>query len=247
MAAPARLPKVNSYEDGTIVPPWCEQQAPPGRITVVPSPTDATRKVMRVELRGDDRYRGAARAEVVDRKGPRDDPNTYPNWPDHLQERWYGWKTYLAPGFPSPGWTTIAQWHSHNSDVLAPPFAIVVDRGRFEFFHMHRNFVDANGDEWRDGEAATGTWHTFLFHVRWSPHADKGFAELWHNGVNVVPRTSSVTTAPDRTFDGDRRALSPPAPVYVKQGLYRDPSIRETQVAYHDAMRIGTARAHVEP
>jgi hypothetical protein len=219
-------------------------------MSVVASPTDATHNVMRVELRDGDRYLGAARAEVADRKGPRDDPNTYPNWPDHLQERWYGWRTYLEPGFPSPGppyWrTTITQWHSHNSKVLAPPFAIIVDRGKFELYRMGSPYVDATGNLWR-GEASTGVWHTFLFHAQWSLDADRGFFELWHNGISVVPRTSGATAAPDATFDEPRRSLSPPAPVYLKQGLYRDSKITDTQVLYHDTMRVGTTRAQVEP
>lgn len=243
-AATAQFPHVNSYENGTIVPsPWQGMyESVPGRMSVTASPTDPLHNVMRAELRGGDVAvdpwdgKPRSRAEAWDRRGS--PVNDYSTWPDGQgSERWYGWRTYLEPGFPSPPppeWTVITQWQDWNVPG-EPPFSLVVDSGKFELQSAFRGFTWA-------GQATEGQWHTFLFHVRWSPSSLIGFVELWHNGTLVVPRTAMATMAWDKTQLPYR-----PSPVYLRQGMYRSTTIPDTAVLYHDTVRIGETRAQVEP
>ncbi len=239
--AAAQFPHVNSYEAGTIVPPWQGMyESAPGRMTVVPSPTDSAHRVMRVELRdGDaavDPWDGQVRqrAEAWDRKGP-EDRTKYSTWPDpEGSERWYGWRTYLAPGFPSlptAQWTVITQWQDVNVPG-SPPYALVIDGSKFEL-HSRGSEIEP----W-EAPATPGTWHEFLFHVKWSPSSLIGFVELFHNGATAIPKTSMKTMDYDLVF---------PSPVYIRQGIYREKTITATQVLYHDTLRVGTMRAQVEP
>jgi Polysaccharide lyase len=238
IAEPTGLPAEYSYEAGTLVPPWKEVFALPERITVVPSPTDPSHNVMRVEMRGGDLFagpgevEGRARAEVAGRYAP-----DTGNWPDvPPTSRWYGWKTFLEPGFPGAlPWTIITQWKSPNCNGCNPLFSLVVDGENFEF---HRQL--ANPKQLASWPGATrGTWHSFVVHVFWSPTFG-GIVEVWHNGVQRYQNVGSTTAV------FQEGGLNP-APVYVQHGIYRDASITGTAVLYHDTFRVGETQAAVQP
>jgi hypothetical protein len=235
IAEPQGLPAVYSYEAGTLVPPWKQVFATPGRISVVPSPSDPSHNVMRVEMQGGDLFQGRARAEVAGRYAP-----DTGNWPDVPPvSRWYGWKTFLAPGFPGAlPWTIITQWKGWNCDEpeCNPLFSIIVDGNNFEF-HRQR----ANPKQLASWPGATrGTWHTFVVHMYWSPTFG-GIVELWHNGVQRYRNVGSTTAA----FQKGLGTI--PAPVYVQHGIYRDETITDTAVLYHDTFRVGETQAAVQP
>ena len=236
-----------SYEGDSIEPPWYDTQAPPDRISVAASPTDSSKKVMRVELRNGDDFLGANRAEVYGRFGNVNDYSPSA-WPDgDGTERWYGWSTYLNASFPSPpspNWTVVAQWHSMAHGV--PPLALVVQEGKLKL----------NAWDWTDNEGAvplwnnppnatTGTWHTFVMHVKWSALPGVGFVELWHNGNDVpaVPKTY----LPTEKCCAVQGTSVWPYPNFLKMGIYRNPEIQETGVLFHGPRRIGLDKDSVRP
>lgn len=248
--AAAQFPHVNSYEAGTIVPPWHGMyESKPGRMTVVPSPTNPAHNVMRVELRDDDDRAEdpwdkvtRQRAEAWDRKGP-EDRARYSQWPDpEGSERWYGWRTYLAPGFPSlpkEQWSVLTQFQ--DVEVSGPPpFALLIDGSNFELHSRGNQVAGASGNPWQ-APATPGMWHEFLFHVKWSPNPLVGFAELWHNGTKVIPEKKMAT------MDYEVAGVLYPSPVYVRQGLYRHVSIDVNQTLYHDTLRVGLTKEQVLP
>lgn len=234
-SASAALLQEFKYDAGTLKPPWQGVQEPaPGRLSVVPSPTDPTTNVMRVELRHGDVFNtgsGAAnRSEVYGRR-----PTGGGTWPDgDGTERWYGWSTYFEPGFPVvSNWAVITQWHHDNGN---PPLAIAVHNGYIELNHR-------GAELWRSATpAATGVWHRFVAHMKWSPLSAVGFVELWHNGVQVVPKTFLETE------DWCLQGLPPqPCPNYLKMGIYRDAATIPPAVLYHGSMKVGTDMSSVLP
>jgi hypothetical protein len=242
-------PVVFSYDSGTLAPPWQAVQAPVDRMSVTASPTDATKKVMRVELRhGDEFVTGGVaynRAEVYGRHG--NSGNYTMGWPDgENTERWYGWSTYFPSDFPSPPpprWTIITQWPSMAGGT--PPFAMAMSRGKVGLNYDESHLRDGDTTPlWISANTVTdNSWHTFVAHISWSWWSNLGFVELWHNGVQVVPKTFMATT---RCCAVQGTAVNP-YPTYLKMGIYRSPEIPETAVLYHGPMRIGTSKAMVEP
>ena len=144
-------------------------------------------------------------------------------------ERWYGWSTRFPSDYRvSEQWQTFVQWK--NEGTGSPPLAmtakgdeILLSGGKQNAFH---EFWKAPMDR--------GRWHDFVAHIRWSPNARAGFVELWHNGRRVVRRTRTATLYRDE----DGHAISN----YLKIGLYRSSAIRQTQVIYHDALRVARSR-----
>jgi hypothetical protein len=237
-ASAETFPVVFSYENGTVQPPWQAIQAPAGRMSVAASPTDPTKNVMRVELRNGDVFVtggvGYNRAEVYARHG---NVNDYSAWPDgDNTERWYGWSTYFEPGFPAvSNWASIVQWHSMAGGT--PPLSINTQYGYVELNHY-------GAETWRSATPVqTGTWHTFVAHVKWSAVEALGFVELWHNGVQVVPKTAMAT----EQCCAVQGVFVRPYPNFLKMGIYRDPNTVPTAVLYDGPMRVGLDRQSVEP
>ncbi len=70
--------------------------------------------------------------------------------------------------------------------------------------------------------------------VKWSSDAKVGFVELYKDGKLTVPKTMAATQ-----FGREKN--------YLKLGLYRDSSISQVGVVYHDGFTIGTKLADVMP
>jgi hypothetical protein len=79
-----------------------------------------------------------------------------------------------------------------------------------------------------------GKWHDFIFEVNWSEDPSVGYFQVWYDGQVVVPKQSGATLLPGGQG------------VYLKQGLYRDASVTETQEIYHTGMTLGTTLADVQ-
>ncbi|WP_093518941.1 polysaccharide lyase [Stigmatella erecta] len=142
-------------------------------------------------------------------------------------EYYYRWKVMFAPDFPSvKTWQVFTQWH-HDGCCGSPPV---------EFFvygeEMRLTLTDSI-TPWK-APLTRGVWHEFVFHVKWSPEPKEGFVELWHNGQLALKKQTLATM-----YKGMKS--------YMKLGLYRSDTIKETGVVYHDGFIQATALEDVMP
>jgi Polysaccharide lyase len=146
---------------------------------------------------------------------------------------YFGFSTYLAPGFPtSGGWQVITQF-KQNFDG-SPPLSLNVEERQYE---LEGGYGHPDGpDEFSRpiGPAITGVWVDWVLHVRFSADPQVGFVEVWQNGVAVLGRFAphSGTLYPGT---GDR------AGSYVKTGPYREPTVQVPGTMFLDDWRIGTS------
>lgn len=194
---------------------------------------------MRVELRPYDHGRGdvtktdgykASRAEVFARQ-PADEGASAGEWPDpEGSTRWYSFSLYLQSPWHfarnADRWLTVTQWKGARSG--SPPVAL-----------------ELAGDTWRLGgkggysslgTATADTWVHFDVGLHFSPDPDVGWAEVWIDGDNVLPRTNRATL----NTDGGEAD-----PAYLKQGIYRSTKWNSAHVAYFGPLMIGTTRGSV--
>lgn len=129
-------------------------------------------------------------------------------------ERVYRWNTLFPEDFQSADtWHLFTQWHHDGSDGSPP----------VEFFVWGETiFLRVDGEDVWSTPLERGRWLEFVFKVKW---ARNGWVELYYNGELALPRTSASTL-----YEGQG--------VYLKQGLYRDASVNQTQVVYHDGMTV---------
>lgn len=212
------------FETGDLSQYDSTQRAADDRLEVVRRPKREGKFAARFEVRAGDTQAATTgvRAELIaERDGGR--------MAGAGDEHWYGWSTRFPSDYRvSEQWQTFVQWK--NEGTGSPPLAmtvkgdeILLSGGKQNAFH---EFWKAPMDR--------GRWHDFVAHIRWSPNARAGFVELWHNGRRVVRRTRTATLY----RDADGHAI----PNYLKIGLYRSSAIRQTQVIYHDALRVARSR-----
>lgn len=140
-------------------------------------------------------------------------------------ERYYAWSTMWPSSYPSKDtWQLFTQWH-HSGNTGSPPVEFFV-RGETVHFSVQGDIYSM--------PLVRGVWRDFIFHVRWSASTNKGFVELWVDGKLVVPKRPAA-------------GLFPGMSNYLKQGLYRNDTIAEVGVVYHDGMVVGTTLADVLP
>ncbi len=141
-------------------------------------------------------------------------------------ERYYRWQTMFAEDYPSADtWQLFTQWH-HSGDSGSPPVEFTI-RNEEIALGITSNAV------WR-APLVRGVWHDFVFHVKWSSDPSEGFIELWYDGQRVIPKSYMATQFPGMTQ-------------YLKQGLYRNNTISQTGVVYHDGFVIGETLEDVVP
>ncbi len=131
-------------------------------------------------------------------------------------EYFYRWSTMFAPDFPSVStWQLFVQWH-HTGSSGSPPleFYVYGEEIRLNIGGSPGTIV------WRT-KLVRGVWNDFILRVKWSPDPTVGFVELYHNGVLALPRRTIATQ-----FSGQLN--------YLKVGLYRNETIAQTGVVYHD-------------
>jgi len=192
----------------------------PDRMQVVTSPVREGRYAMKVTVKqGDDPINASGnRNELV---------NITLEQPG--SEYYYKWSTLFPASFPrSPRWQLFTQWH-HDGCCGSPPL---------EFFVINDEMqMRAGGVSgpvlWR-APLERGHWQDFVLHVKWSSNPKVGFVELYHNGELVVPKYNVATQ-----FPGDRN--------YLQFGLYRDASISQDGVIFHDGFTMATRLEDVLP
>jgi uncharacterized protein (TIGR03382 family) len=77
-------------------------------------------------------------------------------------------------------------------------------------------------------------WNDFVLRVKWSSDPRVGFVELYHGGQRVLPQTKVATQ-----YSGQRN--------YLKLGLYRDASIAQEGIVFHDGFTQATRLEDVLP
>jgi hypothetical protein len=190
------------------------------RLQVVADPTREGRYALKVTVKkGDD---------PINASGNRNELFHFGNESEG-EEYYYKWSTQFSADYPSADtWQLFTQWH-HDGPNGSPPL---------EFFVWgERIFLRLEGRDDRvvwSAPLVRGQWQDFILHVKWSSSPKVGFVELYYNGELVLPRQFSATL-----FRGMQN--------YLKQGLYRDESIGETGVVYHDGMIQATSLEDVLP
>ena len=192
------------------------------RLTVVTSPVRQGTYALRVELRSGDIASNGNRNELI-----RADADT------EGTDRYYAWSTMFDASYPIENkWQVFTQWH-HSGCCGSPPLEFDLNGGTLM---LDRNPPPGNGptvELWRT-PLVRGVWHDFVMHVIWSSNPDLGFIELWYDGQKAIDGKAMQTLFPGMVN-------------YLKQGLYRDPSISAVGVVYHDGMTMGTTLADVAP
>ncbi|HSP80653.1 MAG TPA: heparin lyase I family protein [Myxococcaceae bacterium] len=184
-----------------------EQMVSANRLQVVTSPVREGRHALKATVQqGDDPINSSGnRNELV-----------YMSREPVGSEYYYRWSTMFAPDFPSAKtWQLVTQWH-HEGNTGSPPV---------EFYiygeELRLRIGGASGPTVWKTPLVRGEWQDFIFHVKWSPKADVGFVELWHNGQLVLPRRHIATQ-----YSGMLN--------YLKVGLYRNSTLSPVGVVYHD-------------
>jgi hypothetical protein len=188
------------------------------RLQLVTSPVAEGRYALKVTVKQGDNPIGASgnRNEVV-------------HWGNENEgtEYYYRWKVMFPADYPSVRtWQLFTQWH-HDGCCGSPPveFYVYGDEMRLRL---------TNGADAWTAPLARGTWHEFVFHVKWSSNPSVGFFELWHNREKAVAKRYQATMYAGATN-------------YLKLGLYRNSTITQTSVVYHDGFIQATQLADVLP
>ncbi|XXF77956.1 polysaccharide lyase [Myxococcaceae bacterium GXIMD 01537] len=144
-------------------------------------------------------------------------------------EFFYAWSTLFNEDFPSANtWQVFTQWH-HTGLTGSPPVELYVIGEQ-----MRMRVGGSSAKDLWTAPLQRGAWNDFIVHVKWSADPNVGFVELYHNGQQVVPRTPMATL-----YKGQG--------VYLKQGLYRNSTIGQPGVVYHDGFTIATDLSDVLP
>lgn len=147
---------------------------------------------------------------------------------------WFGFSSYLAPGFPTDAYWQVITQFKQNFDG-SPPLELNVEEGQYKL---------EGGQGHPDGskvfieplaEATTGVWVDWVLHVKFSADPAVGFVEVWKDGQQVLGRYSPKGGTLYPNPDGDDAS-------YVKTGYYRDAEIDRPGTIYFDSWRIGTSR-----
>ena len=189
------------------------------RLTLVSSPVRQGKFALRTELRSGDFASNGDRNELIRSAVESEGMDHY-----------YAWSTMFDASYPSADtWQVFTQWH-HSGCCGSPPLEFDVNG---ETVALDSNVRTPTVTLWST-PLVRGVWHDFVLHVVWSANPDLGFLELWYDGQKVIDGKAWQTL-----FAGQDN--------YLKQGLYRDASIKPTAVVYHDGMTIGTSLADVAP
>jgi hypothetical protein len=140
--------------------------------------------------------------------------------PQEGEERYYHWKTYFPNNYKSDNvWQIFTQWHQYTAGG-SPPLAIMVWGENIQLGNNLDHYY------WTT-PLVRGVWHDFIIHVVFSSDASKGGVEVWYDGQHALGLSHGATLFPQDT-------------VFLKQGLYRSPSITWDQVVYNAGMTVGT-------
>jgi hypothetical protein len=197
-----------------------EQSVASNRLMVVSSPVREGKYALKVTVRKGDNPINASgnRNELV-----------YLSHETSGSEYFYKWSTMFPQSFPkSDKWALFTQWHQEGNSG-SPPLEMYVAGDQ-----MKLRVGGSSGKILWTQPVQREHWNDFVLHVKWSPKKDTGFIELFHDGKLVVPRTYMATQFSNQSN-------------YLKLGLYRDASIAQEGVVYHDGFTQSTHRDDVLP
>jgi hypothetical protein len=153
-----------------------------------------------------------------------------PRVPDQTEGtvQYYTYVAGLPDEFPTEAdtWQLILQWHQYG-DSGSPPVAVEI--------RSNRLMLAAEGGDLQDlGPVAAGDRIDLTLRIAFSRDADQGSVDVWRDGNRVLQgyRPPSGTL-----LDGGN---------YMKVGIYRDTSIKETGRLWVDDLRVGPTLASVQ-
>ncbi|MBN1209684.1 MAG: polysaccharide lyase [Myxococcaceae bacterium] len=186
------------------------QMVNPDRLQVVESPVRSGKYALRALVKQGD--------DPINASGNRNEL-LYHSREAVGSEYYYRWSTMFAPDYPSAKtWQLFAQWH-HYGCCGSPPIQFIVNGEEM--------ILAAVGQVVWKAPLVRGMWNDFIFHVKWSPDAREGFIELYRNGKLEAPKTFVATMFPN-DFN------------YIKLGLYRNSTIAQDGVVFHDDFVMAT-------
>jgi hypothetical protein len=168
-------------------------------------------------------------------------------------DQWYHWYTMFPSNFPLPGpeekhpWHVWTQWHTGDQGTYdyGVPIEFHLNGNTlglrvFDHYYEDHGCYDYTikcGYLWH-GQLTKGIWYDVLIHIKWSTKSD-GLVE----GRIKLINGNNVTVQPFETYNGYTLNNLANAPiddkmVFLKQGLYRNPSINLPQILWHDGMVI---------
>jgi hypothetical protein len=221
-AAPASAPAPSvvwrgDFETGTRSQWSGTQMVNADRLAIVSSPLRQGRYALKATVRQGD--------NPISASGNRNELYRYTNEKSG-DEYYYSWSTMFASDFPNVNtWQLFTQWH-HSGCCGSPPVEFYVYGSELR--------LRVNGTEVWKAPMVRGQWNDFTFHVKWSPYASTGFIELWHQNKPVVSKRYMTTM-----FSGTTN--------YLKMGLYRNSTVSQVGVVYHDGFIMGRTLADVNP
>jgi hypothetical protein len=196
---------------------WAGVEGLTSRLTIVQSPVRQGTYALRTELHQGEYANNGTRNEVENSSAQFNEVEG--------NDKWYAWSTMFASDFPAPNtWQVFTQWH-HSGLTGSPPLEFDVLGETIQLAHNGGTTL------WRT-PLVRGVWHDFVVHVFWS--STNGYVDLYYDGTKVLDHQATPT-------------LNPGEYTYLKQGLYRDASIADVGVVYHDGMVMGTTLADVAP
>lgn len=145
---------------------------------------------------------------------------------------YFGFSTYLAPGFPVDAYWQVITQFKQNFDGSPP---VELDVGAGEYMLSGGDGHPTRPVRFRESlaPAVPGVWVDWVLHVRFSPDPAGGFVEVWKDGQLVLPRLAPVTGTMYPSPSGLDRS-------YIKLGYYRDRTIDQPGTIYFDDWRIAT-------
>ena len=159
-------------------------------------------------------------------------------------ECWYGFSMMLPADFPiEDNRLVIGQWWSkpkvaEGEPYRSPPLAQRFRKGKFHITLRHSSkrvmMNDSDAEDttlYETKQLALGSWHDFVYQVRWSNSS--GLVNIWLDGKQVASYRGPVG------YDDD---LGPT----FKFGIYRDDS-KETYVVNFANVKRGKSMSEVEP
>jgi hypothetical protein len=205
------------FETGNISQWSGTQMVSSDRLAIVSSPLRQGRYALKATVRQGDK--------PISASGNRNELYRFTNEKSG-DEYYYNWSTMFASDFPNVStWQLFTQWH-HDGCCGSPPV---------EFFVYGSEIrLNVNGTTVWKTPMVRAQWNDFTFHVKWSPTSTVGFIELWHNGKQVITKRYMTTM-----FSGTTN--------YLKMGLYRNSTISQVGVVYHDGFIMGRTLADVNP
>ncbi|KFE60900.1 heparin lyase I family protein [Hyalangium minutum] len=205
------------FETGNLTQWTREQEVSADRLQIVTSPVRQGGYALKATVKQGD--------DPIDASGNRNEMVRLTYEPAN-SEYYYRWSTMFPSDFPSPAtWQLFTQWH-HTGSSGSPPVEFAVNNGNIILYCR-------STEVWRT-PLVRGVWNDFVFHVKWSPSSSTGFVELYHQGRLVLPKRYCATQ-----FSGQVN--------YLKVGLYRNSSISQTGVVYHDNWLMGRSLSDVMP